>query len=76
MTTPTPAAEPDETLVGTTTRPVHFHRCDHKTREVLEIRLMPPGTEVYAHVRRGKLQLRVPGTLLTATVGADAVQPA
>jgi hypothetical protein len=76
MMTATPAAVPDETLVGATTRPVLFRRCDHETREVLEIRLMPPGTEVYAHVRRGKLQLRVPGTLLAATVGADAVQPA
>lgn len=67
-----------ESLVGTTTRAIHFVRVDHATKVVQEIALMPEGTEVYVRDgrRAGQLRLRVPGTLLSAAVSADAVTAA
>lgn len=72
-----PAPTSEDTLVGITTRTIHFARTEHGTREIVETRAVPAGTEVYVReARNGKLRLRVPGTLLFASVYADAVTAA
>jgi hypothetical protein len=57
----------DETLVGITARRVVF---SHDGQP----KAWPAGTEVYARVRRdGLIRIRVPGTLFTQDVSADAI---
>ncbi len=74
-----PASVPDmnETLIGHTTRPIHFAYVEHGTRIVREIRKAPAGTEVYVREskRRG-LVARIPGSLFEQRINWADVEPA
>jgi hypothetical protein len=65
-----------DTMTGTTARPVTFTLVDQSKR-VVQTHTAPAGTEVYASERRdGKLNIRIPGTLLTQVVSFATVVPA
>ncbi len=65
-----------EQLTGYTTREATFAITNTRTREVVEIRRFPAGTEVVCKVRGDILQARIPGTCFAQDLYFSAVRPA
>lgn len=69
-------SESQTTMIGTLRRPVTFGYTDLHTKVRSDFRTFPAGTEVYCRERRSGFELRIPGTLLTATPPLSVVEPA